>query len=559
MSQPRITPDSLKKMTPAAFNALGRDVFRIRAERSLVQFTRQAWNVIDPAEFVDGWHLHAIAEHLEAVSRGEIRRLLINIPPRHCKSLLVSVCWPAWVWAKERKDYTISGPKTKFMCLSYADSLALDHARLMRKLIASEWYQGNWGDRVKLSGDQDAKENFDNTAGGVRLSGGINGTITGRGADVKIIDDPHKVKEVESDVVRQGVINTYDETLRNRVTSPKTSAEVIVMQRIGEGDLSGHVLDKGDVIHLMLPAKFERDRKCYTVLGWEDPRQQDGEILWPEQWGEAELAPFELNEYQWAGQYQQSPAPRGGGIIKRDWWKVWPPEGEEDAWQQKFDVEDPTTGEVNTVLRNVFPPFEFIIASCDTAYTEKQENDFSACVVLGLFRDRRNYPQIMLINAWQDRLELNALVHRILRTCEKRGCDAVVVEAKASGKSVVQEIKRLMQPGAFNVHEFEPGGDKVARMYAVQPLFSAKKSPASPSGSASIVYAPDTTWAQMVIDQLAVFPKGSHDDLADALAQGLQFLRKRGLAQLPHEAEEDDIRSKMFRAKAEDVRDQYGV
>lgn len=549
MTTPKITPEWLKKQPPAIINAVAKDVFRIKAERSLIEFLRQAWEVIDPSEFVGGWHLDAMAEHLEAVSRGQIRRLLINVPPRHCKSLLVSVAWPAWIWAKDRPGDVLSGPKTKFLCLSYAQSLALDHARLMRKLVTSPWYQSNWG-TVKLSGDQEAKENFDNVFGGTRLSGGIDGTITGRGGDIKILDDPHKVKEVESDIVREGVIKTYDETLRNRVTSPKTSAEVIVMQRIAENDLSGHVLDTntGDVVHLMLPAEFEPARKCYTMLGWEDPRTYDGEILWKEQWGQKELAPFKQNEFQWAGQYQQSPSPRGGGIIKRDWWKLWPPDDESEVWQTAVEVEN-STGQVETIYRNTFPDFEYIIASCDTAYTEKQENDFSACVVLGVFRDHKKHPKTMLITAWQDRLELHALVNKILRTCSKRGCDAVVVEAKASGKSVAQEIRRLMIPGAFTVVEHDPkNADKVARMYAVQPLFAA-----------GTVFAPDTNFAEMVIAQAAIFPKGAHDDLCDALAQGLQFLRKRNLAQLPNESEEDDVRSRTFRPKTEAVRDGYGV
>lgn len=533
----------LKRYPPSVLRSIKSDAERLLCERSLIQFLRYSWRHIDPHPYKDGWHLHAIAEHLEAVSRGEIRRLLINIPPRHCKTLLSSVVWPAWLWTQRdddevRNEYPLMGAGTKFLCLSYAQDLALDSARLMRKLVASEWYQSNWGDRVRLTADQDAKHNFVNLAGGMRLSGGIDGTVTGRGGDIKILDDPHKVKEVESEVVRQGVINTYDETLRNRVTDPKTSAEVVVMQRIGEDDLSGHILaeESGDTVHLMLPAEYDSQRHCVTYVGgapfWEDPRRHEGDILWPEQWGEDELAPYRRNKYQWAGQYQQSPSPRGGGIFKTDWWKLYPKQGEE------FDA---VTGRPARPLQ--FPPMEYVVASLDTAFTTKKENAYSACTVWGSWLDDEavrisnerivgpgvGVPKIMLMDAWQEHLEFHDLVQKVIKTCRDRHVDRLLIEAKANGINVCQEIIRLCGAEQFGVTLVDPGSsDKVARAYAVQHMWEA-----------GLVYAPERKWSQIVIDQMATFPKGKFMDLVDTATQAAKHLREVGIARHREEYEAD--------------------
>lgn len=547
-------PRDLTKLTPEQALRLLDSANKELAERHLYEFHKQGWGNIDPASFVDGWHLDAIGEHVEGVMRGQIRKLLINQPPRTDKSTFCSVCLPPWTWAqKPDKRYPLMGPGVQFLYASYAQSLSVRDSVKSRRLIESPWYQKNWGDRFHLTGDQNTKIRFETNKGGYRLATSVDGALTGEGGAIIVVDDPHNTRDAESEAVRESTLAWWDESMSTRLNDPKTGAFIIVMQRLHENDLSGHILskDEGEWTHLMLPMRYEPARTCVTVMGFEDPRTEEGELLWPDRFGEPEVIALErsLGPYAAAGQLQQSPSPRGGGIIKRDWWQMWPPEGQEAAWQIPVEVEDQVTGELKTVYRNTFPDFEYIIASCDTAYTEKQENDYSACVVLGVFRDHKQHPKIMLIQAWQERLELHALVTKILRTCEKRGCDAVVVEAKASGKSVAQEIRRLMRPGAFNVTEYDPkNGDKVARMYAVQPLFSA-----------GTVYAPDTSWAELVIAQTETFPKGAHDDLVDALAQGLQYLRKRGLAQLTYEAEEDDVRARTFRGKSETVRDSYGV
>ncbi len=188
-------------------------------EDSLIKFFEAAWPEVDPAQLDLNWHHRAIAEHLEAVTRGQIRKLLINIPPRHTKTLLASVIFPAWVWAQPLDpDNPMVGPQAKFLCLSYADNLVMDNATYAHRLVVSDWYQKRWGDRVKIAHDQDAKNKFDTTLGGTRISAPFNGTITGRGGDYKIMDDPHKVDEAESQVTREKVLRVYDGTLKSRLT-----------------------------------------------------------------------------------------------------------------------------------------------------------------------------------------------------------------------------------------------------------------------------------------------------------------------------------------------------
>lgn len=276
----------------------------------------QAWHVVEPATpFVDGWHLHAICEHLEAVSRGEIRNLLINMPPRHAKSLLVSVFWPCWEW--------IGHPARRWLFSSYAISLSIRDSLKCRRLIESPWYRRNWGHVFQMAGDQNAKGRFENDKTGYRLATSVGGTATGEGGDYVVCDDPHSVLEAESDAVRAGTITWWDETMSTRGNDPKTVARVIVMQRVHEHDLAGHVLERGGYEHLCLPAEYEGSAGT-TSIGWRDPRTVEGELLWPERFGPEELEALKatLGIYATAGQLQQRPAPRGGGMFERAWFEI---------------------------------------------------------------------------------------------------------------------------------------------------------------------------------------------------------------------------------------------
>jgi hypothetical protein len=223
---------------------------RAHAEAKLVNFVRQGWHVLEPqTPYVHGWHIDALGEHLEAVSRGWIRNLLVNVPPRHAKSLLVAVFWPCWTWSTQ--------PWRRWIFASYADSLSIRDSVKCRRLIQSPWYQRNWGSVFQLTGDQNEKRRFENTSTGFRVASSVGGTILGEGGDFLIGDDPNNVKDRESDVIREGVNQWWDEVMSTRGNNPKTVGKVVVQQRSHENDLSGHLLERGGWEHLCLPAEYE--------------------------------------------------------------------------------------------------------------------------------------------------------------------------------------------------------------------------------------------------------------------------------------------------------------
>jgi predicted phage terminase large subunit-like protein len=521
-------------------------VDRRRCEESLYRFMQGAWKYIDTKPFVPGWHLEAIAEHLEAVCDGEISRLIINQPPRTSKSSML-VAFDAWVWA-QRHVSTTSGPQVQFLHSSYAGNLSIRDSVKTRRLMSSVWYQQRWGNRFMLTGDQNTKIKFENDKGGYRLSTSVGGQLTGDGGDVLVIDDPHNTGEAESEAVRQGVLDWYDQSMSTRFNDPRTGALILVMQRLHEDDLCGHILGSdlgGEFVHLMLPMEYERDRAVMlypNAIGWSDPRTEEGELLTPERFGPKEVARLKsgLGPYGSAGQLQQRPEPKGGGILKRDWWMLW--------------------------NEAKFPNLTYIIASLDTAYTEKQENDPSAMTVWGVFEDVRSgsganafmskpgkrvhgegtgmssvvgrpHTKVILMAAWQERLELHDLVEKVIATTKRFNIDKLLIESKASGQSVAQEIRRLYQSSNFAVQLVDPGAqDKRARAYSVQHLFSE-----------GMVYAPDRAWADMVITQCAAFPKAKHDDLVDTVTQAVRHLRDIGLLVRSEERDAEEQEAMQFR------------
>jgi hypothetical protein len=497
-------------------------------EEDLYTFLRYGWRFIDPSPFVEGAPIQAVAEHLQAVVDGDIRRLIINIPPRMGKSSITSVAFPAWTWIQRNASPT-SGPGVQFLHASYAQSLALRDSVRCRRLIESPFYQGFWGDDFKLTGDQNTKTRFDNNKGGSRLSTSVGSALTGEGGNIIVVDDPNAAQEAFSEATINSTIEWWDSALSTRLNDPRSGAFVVIQQRLSEEDLTGHILSKdtGEWTHLCLPMKFEKDRSFKTVIGWEDWREEEGELLWPERFGEREVTILEkqLGPFAAAGQLQQRPEPKGGGIIKRDWWQLWDQEN--------------------------FPPIEYIVASLDTAFTTKTENDFSAMTVWGIFSGGDNkavatrvasksgsytitevtrtyseeHPKAILMYAWQDRLEFHDLVKKIAETMKNLKVDKLLVENKASGPSIIQELKRIYNHLPFAVEPIDiartsahAGVDKVSRAHAVVPLFAG-----------GLVYAPDRSWSDMVITQCTTFPRGKHDDLVDTVTMALQYMRRSGL------------------------------
>ncbi|MYC95367.1 MAG: phage terminase large subunit [Caldilineaceae bacterium SB0661_bin_32] len=297
------------------------------AERSLYLFIRHMWPQMDPAPFVDGWHIRVICEHLEAVCRGEIKRLIINIPPRHCKSLLVAVAYPAWCWAR-RSDDPLSGPATSFLYASYAQNLSTRDSRKCRALIESDLYQKRWGDRFKIISDQNTKTRFETDAMGYRLATSVGGALTGEGASIIILDDPNRADEAESPVKREAVLEWWKLTMSNRLNAPAGGAFIVVQQRLHQDDLSGYLLNKkteqdddlGRWERLVLPARYEPQHPRLSV---HDIRTSEGALLWPQRFSDAYLRDqeTEMGSYGFAGQYQMRPAPRKGGLFELAWWQ----------------------------------------------------------------------------------------------------------------------------------------------------------------------------------------------------------------------------------------------
>ena len=545
-----------------------RDIERANCEESLYEFMVAAWKYVDPNPFVHGWPLEAVAEHLQAVCDGDIRRLIINIPPRCSKSSMTSVAFPAWVWA-QRHDSPTSGPGVQFLTASFAQQLSLRDSVKTRRLLDSPWYQSLWGERFALTSDQNTKGRFDNNKGGTRLSTSVGSALTGEGGNIIIVDDPNAAQEAFSEATIQTTIEWWDSALSTRINDAKRGAFIVIQQRLAEDDLTGHILSKdvGDWTHLCLPMKYEWTRHSVSITGWNDPRgcdddgeplvlvdangrriprdsaakdeltdKREGTLLWPERFGpkEIDLLERQLGPFAAAGQLQQRPEPAGGGVIKTDWWQPWELES--------------------------YPPFDYIIASLDTAYTTKTENDFSAMTVWGVFsatmseassnfvgrsgkresqRDREamfdeamrvknmtagmggsdSTPRVMLMYAWQARLELHELVSKVEQTARRMKVDKLIIENKAAGHSVAQEIRRLYNNADFAVQLVDPKAqDKLARLYSVQHLFAE-----------GMVHAPDHSWAQEVITQTSQFPKGKHDDLVDTVSMALRHMRELGM------------------------------
>lgn len=481
---------------------------REECEGSLLAFAKHAWHVLEPAsrEMLVGWALEGMAEHLEAVSDGDLTKLLINISPGSMKSLLTRVFWPAWEWGP-RKDTWI-----RYLYASYDQKLAIRDAKKMRELILSDWYQKLWP-HVKLTTYQAEKANFQNTDNGFVMSLSVGGRTTGERGDRVLVDDPHNVTDAESDVIRQGTVEWFREAIPMRLNDFDKSAIVVIMQRVHEDDVSGHILSSKSLKyeHLCIPLYYDPQRHCSTSIGWSDPRTIEGENFWPERYTEAFLEELtsDMGRFAVAAQLQQMPSPKGGGIIKRKWWQL---------WDEKY-----------------FPPFEYIVAAADTAYTEATENDPSAVTVWGLYRDIHDVPKIMLMYAWAGRVQLHELVYEIAKICNKYKVDKLLIEGKASGISVSQEIHRLFADRTWGTQLINPKGDKVARLMSIEHLFSGdilKKAEGKNEEitSGGLIFAPDKEWAEMVIAEVEKFPKGKHDDLVDTVSMSLRFLRDNGLA-----------------------------
>ncbi|WP_246801647.1 phage terminase large subunit [Bradyrhizobium genosp. L] len=440
-------------------------------------------------------------------------------------SLVTNVFWPAWEWGP------IDRPHLRYVAFSYASTLTLRDNRRFLALLQSQKYQELYADRFTLL--KVGEELVSNDKTGWKLASSVGGVGTGERGNRVLVDDPHNVKEQESEVIRTGTVNWFQESIQSRLNDLKKDAIIVIMQRVHEADVSGAIIrEMPEYEHLCIPIEYDPLRHCETKIGWSDPRTEEDELAWPERFGEDELQVFKRKPYLWAGQYQQTPRSRKGAIIQRDHWMTWDAEAAREHGVQVGEDGEPR-----------YPEFEFVVASADTAYTEKEENDPTGFTIWGVFRDKADQPKALLMWAWAKHKELHGqlppkqpneskreydlrcmrmdawgIVEWIAYSCRRFRVDKLLIEAKASGITVAQEMQRLHREDGWSVELIKPLGDKVARTHSVEPAFAA-----------GLVYAPDTTWADKVIDEAEVFPKGEHDDLVDSATQALSWLRRNGL------------------------------
>ena len=480
-----VDQDAFLEVAQEYLTSLTREV----AQNDFIKFAHEMW-----PGFIDGRHHKIMAKKFEEIANGTCKRLIINMPPRHTKSEFASYLLPAWFLGKF--------PGKKIIQTSNTAELAVGFGRKVRNLVGSEQYSRIFPD-VTLRSDSKAAGRWSTNANGEYFAIGVGGTVTGKGADLLIIDDPHSEQEAAIAATNPEV---YDKVFEWYSSGPRQrlqpgGAIVVIMTRWSKRDLVGKILK----------SSIEREGEEWEII--EFPAiLPSGNSLWPEFWPINELIALktELPVSKWNAQYMQTPTSEEGAMVKRDWWQIW-------------EKDEP-------------PRCEFIIQSWDTAFTKNERSDYSACTTWGVFylNENTDDPNIILLDALKQRLEFPELKAKALEMYKEWEPDAFIVEAKAAGSPLIFELRRMGIP----VSEFTPtrGNDKIARMNSVTDLFSSGK-----------VWAPPRRWAEEVIEEMAAFPNSEHDDLVDSSTQALIRYRKGGFISLPSDEPDEPIH---FRRKA---------
>ena len=461
------------------------DIERELSERHLVDFVRNAWHVVEPGEpFLNNWHLGYIAEHLEAVTAGEIKRLLINLPPRHTKSLLTTIMYPAWEWLKR--------PDLRYLFVSYASTLSSEHSRKRRSVIESDWYKANWP-HVVLTGDQNVKLEYENTKKGVMVATSVGGSATGKGGNRIIIDDPIDPSEAYSDAKRVSANEYIERTLPSRLNVPRRDAIIMVMQRLHEDDPSGRILDKGDSdwVHVCVPAECH-ERTTYTYPRSGDVKvRESGEVLWKERIDQHDLDSIKSGDgmtiRDFEAQYNQEPSPAGGTMFDSRWWKYY--------------VQPPVLDE--------------IVQSWDLNFGGGSNPDYVVGMVLG--RKGADRYVLDMVRSQCDFPETLRLLRAM--TAKWPQAHAKYVERAANGAALISTLKKEIS----GIIPVVPRGAKVVRAQA-----------STAAVEAGNVYLPatcldplrTTIMTETFIDEMSRFPVGRNDDIVDAFSQGMNRMSK---------------------------------
>lgn len=456
-----------------------RDWINIEKElcsRSLAEFVKRSWHILEPGQpYIHGWHVDAICEHLEAISNGELNRLLINIPPGTMKSTLTSVFWPAYEWGPRNM------PHIRMIGASHEQGLAVRDTRKMRNLILSDWYQERWP--TTLVSDQNQKTFYENDKTGWRQACAV-ASMTGKRGDRVVWDDPHSVEASLSIAHRETALRVFQETLPTRLNNPDSSAIVIVMQRLHENDVSGFILDDDyGYEHLCLPMEYEKERHCTTSIGFTDPRAEENDLLFPERFSRETVDRDKkiMGSMAVAGQFQQSPAPRTGGFF---------------TWQ-------------NLIVVKTAPTMRKIVRYWDKAGTDGG-GAYTAGVKMGLGEDGLFYVLDVVRGQWSAGPRENTI--KTAAAADTRSVDIWIEQEPGSGgkESSESTIRNL---AGYNIKSERATGDKAVRAepYAVQ----------VEAGNIRIV---EGHWNQAFIDEHKTFPVGKYKDQIDAASGGFNRL-----------------------------------
>lgn len=490
------------------------------AERSLSDFIQQAWPVIEPGtEYLHNWHVDAICEYLQAVDAGQVTRLLINMPPRYMKSIAVSVMWPAWSW--------INNPESRWLFASYAGNLSTQHSVDRRTIIQSDWYQERWANKYQLTSDQNVKTEYQNDRQGRMFATSFGGVATGKGGDRIVIDDPHDPKGAESDVQRDSTVATFKRKLSTRLNDKKKGAIVVVMQRLHEKDVSATCIEEG-YTHLCLPCEDSPDKVISTPSGKEFTRDVSG-ILWPEREGPREIAQakIQLGPYGYAGQYQQRPAPAGGGRFKRDWFRYYKTDGEFYKLLRR-------DGSFKVVRISDCDRF----ATMDPAGTEKERDNKPCYTVIGVWDVTPNHEMIKVEHV-REMMETPEVVDKGIEIVRRFDCPWLGVEKDGIGLGVVQNIRRR----GVTVRAIKAKGSKQARSETAEIRMAA----------GMIFFPVSAPWLFDLETELMSFPKGEYVDQVDELAHAALWVhRQHGAVMTPDdEQHSESVTEKIVEEEAE--------
>jgi len=455
--------------------------------RSLPDFVRGAWHIHHPSVPLSwGWHIDAICEHLQAVSEGEILRLIINCPPGLAKSLLVSVYWPAWMWTR--------APETQILATAAAGDVVLRDARRHREICVSGWYQRLFRPEWRFLKAQDAKGYFATDAGGYRISRTTGQAMTGLRGDVLIMDDPIDASEAYGDKTKLEEIAQWRDTVFSTRKNRVDSREVLIMQRLHEMDMTGHLLGKtaDEWTHLILPAEYDHRLVCRTPLEWRDPRTEDGQPLAPELLPSERLAAIrqDIGEAAYSAQYQQQPVPAAGTIFERAWFRYWTPRAR--------------------------PTWEWTVASCDFNRNRRQrghtrDTDYAVIQVWGVHgRDR------YLLREIRQKMGLAASIEAV-RELRQHHSDLlrILIERSANGPSVIQAVQAEIE-GVEGISV--QGESKIQRASACTAAVEMGH-----------VYLPDPQeypWVEYWLAEVTGFPGRRRDDRVDAFTMAMIWIEK---------------------------------